>query len=150
AALFRQNGVALVDSIDELVETAALLELAPLPGGDRVIMMTVSGGATSLIGDLGEAAGLNFPPIGEATNTRIQKILGVERAFGNPLDTVGLPRLRRDGNISAVAQALIEDNGIDVIGLVLGMRADGWPTHQELVDRMAAAARSAGKPLLLV
>jgi acyl-CoA synthetase (NDP forming) len=150
AALFRQNGVALVDSIDALVETAALLDLAPLPAGDRVVMMTVSGGATSLIGDLGEAAGLNFPPIEEATNARVQKILGVARAFGNPLDTVGLPRLRRDGNISAVVQTMIEDDGIDVIGLVLGMRADGWDSHQELVDHMAAAAQGAHKPLLVV
>src|SRR2546425_7596178 len=90
AALFRQNGVALVQSIDALVETAALFDLAPLPRGDRVVMMTVSGGATSLIGDLGEEAGLNFPPIAEATNLCIQEILGVERAFSNPLDTVGL------------------------------------------------------------
>ena len=46
---------------------------------------------------------------------RVQEILGVERAFGNPLDTVGLPRLRRDGNITAVLQALLEDDGIDLI-----------------------------------
>jgi acyl-CoA synthetase (NDP forming) len=150
AALFRQNGVALVDSIDALVETAALFDLAPLPQGDRVVMMTVSGGATSLVGDLGEAAGINFPPIGELTNRRVQKILGVERAFGNPLDTVGLPRLRRDGNITAVLQALQDDDGIDVIALVLGMRADGWDSHQELVDRLAAAAGAARKPVLLV
>src|SRR5262245_13853996 len=150
AALFRQNGVALVDSIDALVETAALFDLAPLPQGDRVVMMTVSGGATSLIGDLGEAAGLNFPPIGEATNARIQKILGVDRAFGNPLDTVGLPRLRRDGNISAVAKALLEDDDVDVIGLVLGMRGDGWDSHQELVDRLAEAAKGARKPMMVV
>jgi acetate---CoA ligase (ADP-forming) len=149
-ALFRQNGVALVDSIDALVETTALLDLAPLPKGDRVVMMTVSGGATSLIGDLGEAAGLNFPPIAESTNARIQKILGVERAFGNPLDTVGLPRLRRDGNISAVVQAMLEDDGIDLIGLVLGMRADGWGSHQELIDRLAKAANDASKPLMVV
>jgi acetyltransferase len=113
-------------------------------------MMTVSGGATSLIGDLGEAAGLNFPPIAESTNVRIQEILGVERAFGNPLDTVGLPRLRRDGNISAVVQALQDDDGVDVIGLVLGMRGDGWGSHQELVDRLAAAAKGARKPLMVV
>jgi acetyltransferase len=150
AALFRQNGVALVDSIDALVETAALFDFAPLPKGDRVVMMTVSGGATSLIGDLGEAAGIRFPPIGEATNARIQKILGVSRAFGNPLDTVGLPRLRRDGNIAAVLGALDQDEGVDVIGLVLGMRAEGWPSHQELVDHVAAAAKGANKPMLVV
>jgi acetate---CoA ligase (ADP-forming) len=149
-ALFRQNGVALVDSIDALVETAALFDRAPLPQGDRVVMMTVSGGATSLIGDLGEAAGINFPPISVATDRRVQRILGVERAFRNPLDTVGLPRLRRDGNITAVLQALLDDDGVDLIGLVLGMRADGWDSHQDLIDRLAAAARSARKPVLLV
>jgi acyl-CoA synthetase (NDP forming) len=149
-ALFRQNGVALVDSIDALVETSALLDLAPLPRGDRVVMMTVSGGATSLIADLGEAAGLHFPKIAEATNRRLQQILGVEREFGNPVDTVGLPRLRKDGAISAVVQALLEDDGVDVIGLVLGMRAEGWQGHQELVDRLADAAKAARKPLLVV
>jgi len=114
------------------------------------VTMTVSGGATSLIGDLGEAAGINFPAIPETTNRRVQNILGVERAFGNPLDTVGLPRLRRDGNITAVLQALLDDDGVDVIALVLGMRADGWDSHQELVDRLAAAAREGRKPVLLV
>ena len=150
AALFRQNGVALVESIDALVETAALFDLAPLPGGDRVVMMTVSGGATSLIGDLGEAAGINFPPIAEATNRQVQQILGVERPFGNPLDTVGLPRLRRDGNITRVVEALLADDSIYVIGLVLGMRAEGWDSHQDLVDRLAAAAKGAAKPVLIV
>jgi acetyltransferase len=150
AALFRQNGVALVPSIDALLESAALFDLAPLPRGDRVVMMTVSGGATSLIGDLGEAAGIHFPPIAEATSRRVQAILGVERPFANPLDTVGLPRLRRDGNITAVIEALIADDGIDVIGLVLGMRAEGWESHQDLVDRLAAAARGAHKPVLVV
>jgi acetate---CoA ligase (ADP-forming) len=149
-ALFRQNGVAMVDSIDALVETAALFDLAPLPQGDRVVMMTVSGGATALIGDLGEAAGVNFPKIADATNRRLQSILGVEREFGNPLDTVGLPRLRKDGNITAVVQALLADDGVDVIALVLGMRADGWDSHQELVDRLADAATGARKPVLLV
>jgi acyl-CoA synthetase (NDP forming) len=150
AALFRQNGVALVDSIDALVETSALFDHAPLPQGNRVVIMTVSGGATSLIGDLGEAAGLNFPPIEPTTNRHLQAILGVEREFGNPLDTVGLPRLRKDGNITAVLQALMEDDGIDVIGLVLGMRAEGWAAHQELVDRVAEAAKGTHKPLLVV
>src|SRR5262249_51235335 len=73
AALFRQNGVALVDSIDALVETAALLETAPLPKGDGVAVLTVSGGATSLIGDVGEAAALHFPPIGARANRRLQQ-----------------------------------------------------------------------------
>src|SRR5262249_23249631 len=139
-----------VDSIDALVETAALFDIAPLPRGDRAVMMTVSGGATSLIGDLGEQAGLNFSPIAPATNARIQSILGVERAFGNPLVQVGLPRVRKDGNSTAVVEALVGDDNVDVIGLVLGMRGDGWDSHQELVDRLARAAKGASKPVMVV
>jgi acyl-CoA synthetase (NDP forming) len=44
----------------------------------------------------------------------------------------------------------LDDEGIDLIALVLGMRADGWESHQDLVDRLAAAARGARKPVLLV
>ena len=149
-ALFRQNGVALVDSIDALVETAALFDLAPLPHGDRVVMMTVSGGATSLIGDVGDAAGLRFPPLAATTNRRLQTILGVERAFGNPVDTVGLPRLRKDGNIRAVIEALQQDDGVDVIGLVLGMRTDCWPGHRDLIEPMADAVAGRRKPLVII
>ena len=150
-ALFRQNGVALVDSIDALVETAALFDVAPLPRGDGVCMFTVSGGATSMIADLGEAAGLRFPPIGARTNTRLQRILGVDRRCSNPIDTVGMPRLRKNTNMTAVLQALIDDDDFNVIGLVLGMRADGAESHQTLIDQMAALSQQGiDKPMMVV
>jgi acetate---CoA ligase (ADP-forming) len=150
AALFHHNGVALVDSIDTLVETAALLDAAPLPGGDGVAILSVSGGATSLIGDLGAAAGLHFPEISDDTNRRLQQILGVRRRFANPIDTIGMPRLRSGANIAAVLDALLADEAIDVIGLALGMRMKGADAHHQLVHLMAAANKAASKPLAVV
>ena len=123
-ALFKQNGVALVDSIDELVETAGLFAYAPLPKGDRVAIFTVSGGATSLIGDLGDKAGIHFPPIGEATNKKLQEIIEVDRSFNNPIDTVGMPRLRRGDNMARLLEALNDDDELDVVGLA-ARHADG-------------------------
>ena len=150
AALFRQAGVAMVASIDELVETAALFALAPLPAGDGVCMLTVSGGATSLISDLGEEAGIHFPSISPHTNRELERILGVTRAFGNPVDTVGMPRLRKDDNMSAILKTLLADDGIDVIGLVLGMRMDGTESHQVLIDELSKANAGARKPLMVI
>jgi acetate---CoA ligase (ADP-forming) len=150
AALFTQTGVALVESVDELVETAGLFARAPLPAGDRVCLLTVSGGATSMIGDLGERTGINFPPISDATNQQLGKILGIERQFGNPLDTIGMPRLIKDGNMRAILDVLMADDGIDIIGLVLGMRLDGAKTHQTLIDELAQAVADAKKPLMVV
>lgn len=149
-ALFCANGVASVMSLDELVETAALLATAPLPKGDRVCLLTVSGGATSLISDLAERAGVNFGRIDDETSRRVGEALGVSRHFGNPLDTVGMPRLRRDGAIEGVVGALLDNTEIDVIGLVLGMRMEGAENHDKLVGRMADMARTAGKPLLVL
>ncbi|WFU49057.1 acetate--CoA ligase family protein [Sinorhizobium terangae] len=149
-ALFRANGVAAVSSLDELVETAALLATAPLPAGNRVCLLTVSGGATSLIGDLGERAGVSFGRIDEETSRRVGEALGVSRDFGNPLDTVGMPRLRQEGAIEGVVGALLDSAEIDVIGLVLGMRLEGAENHDKLVARMAEIARTASKPLLVL
>jgi acetate---CoA ligase (ADP-forming) len=150
AALFRQNGIPLVDSIDALVETAALLAVAPLPKGDGVAVLTVSGGAATLIGDIGEATALRFPEIDPRTNRRLQQILGVERNFANPIDTVGLPRLRAAGSMTAVLDTLIKDDGIDVIALALGMRMKGADSHEDLVRCMAVATRTTGKPLIVI
>jgi acetyltransferase len=149
-ALFQQSGIALVESIDELVESAALFAAAPLPRGNRVAMLTVSGGATSLIADLGEKAGIAFAPIRIDTDRRLQNILSVERSFSNPIDTVGLPRLRRDNNMKAVLDALIDDDMIDVIGLVLGMRIEGFESHNALIEVMADRAKSSEKPLMVL
>jgi acyl-CoA synthetase (NDP forming) len=150
SALFAQNGVALVDSLDQLLETSALLAQAPLPKGGRVAMFTVSGGATSLISDIGEQAGIEFPPINAVTNKRLKQILGVERNFGNPIDTVGMPRLRRGDNMARLIGALQDDDDIDIVGLVLGMRMDSAEAHEALVAAMTNAVANAKKPLLVV
>ena len=147
-ALFRQTGVASVESIDALVETVLLFDRAPRAKGRGVCMFTVSGGATSLIADLGDKAGLDFPTLSPKTNAALERILGVERQFGNPVDTVGMPRLLKDANIEPVLDALLADERIDVIGLVLGMRMNGAASHEDLVRRMAQRARTAEKPLV--
>ncbi len=149
-ALFRQHGVALVDSIDELCETAGLMAYAPLPKGDRVAMFTVSGGATSLVGDLGDKAGIHFPAIGEATNKKLQEIIEVDRSFNNPIDTVGMPRLRRGKSMERLLDVLNDDDGIDVVGLALGMRIEGAESHDALVAEIARAVPKAKKPLVVV
>jgi len=63
-ALFRKLGVTRVDDLDQLLETAAAFVNCRdrLPMGDRVGVITVSGGEIGLIGDLAEKLCLSFPP----------------------------------------------------------------------------------------
>jgi acetyltransferase len=52
--------------------------------------------------------------------------------------------------MTAVVDALMKDQGIDLIGLALGMRIKGTDSHEELVHCMAAAHKTATKPLVVI
>lgn len=151
AALFRETGVALVDSLDELVETAGLFLHGRLPAGERVVFLTISGGATALISDVNAAAGLQCPPLSTAANARLQEILGVEdRPFNNPIDTVGMPRIEQGENLTTVLRMLLDDDQVDLVGLALSVKRRTAPGQQKLLDQVAACARTAPKPLFVL
>ena len=150
-ALFRETGVAQVDSLDELVETAGLFLHAPLPAGERVVFLTISGGATALISDVNAVAGLQCPALSAATNAKLGEILGVEdRPFNNPIDTVGMPRIEQGNNLTTVLDTLLNDDGIDLVGLALSTKRVHVPTQKKLLDQVAACARTTTKPLFVL
>ncbi len=150
-ALFRETGVAQVDSLDELVETAGLFLHAPLPAGERVVFLTISGGATALISDVNAIAGLRCPALSAATNAKLGEILGVQdRPFNNPIDTVGMPRIEQGNNLTTVLDTLLNDDGIDLVGLALSTKRVHVPTQKKLLDQVAACARTTTKPLFVL
>ncbi len=149
-AVCLEAGVARVDSIDAMVETANLFSKLPLPNGNRTFLFSVSGGATVLSGDLGAAAGLEFPPIGDETNRALQNILEVDRPFHNPMDVVGAPRLAKGDNLTRCLDVVMGDDDIDLVALVMVMQRDVSPSHQTMHDQARAAAKSASKPLVMI
>ena len=148
--LFRQCGAALVTTIDDLVETCALLDRVRVPAGNGVCMLTISGGATSLISDNGAAAGLFFAPLAPATNEALREIIGVDREFGNPVDTVGLPRLLNGDTLARTIATLDVDPSIDLIGLVIPMRLAGSPVQDRLIETLRCAAAAASTPVVAI
>ncbi len=60
-ALFHQSGVIRADTLDEMFDIAACLDMQPLPGGRRVAVVTNAGGPGILAADACEAAGLTLP-----------------------------------------------------------------------------------------
>ncbi len=150
AALFHETGVSLVDSIDELVETAGLFIHAPRPAGGNVVFLTISGGATALISDVNGTVGLQCRTLSAATNSRLQEILEVDRPFGNPIDTVGMPRAARGTNLTAVLDTLLDDDEVDLVGLALSMKRETGPGQQHLLDQLAARSRTTPKPIFVL
>lgn len=150
-ALFRETGVAAVESLDELVETAGLFLHGRLPAGEKVVFLTISGGATALISDVNAEAGLQCPALSTAVNAKLGEILGVEdRPFSNPIDTVGMPRIEQGDNLTTVLGTLLNDDGIDLVGLALSTKRVHVPTQKKLLDQVAACARTTTKPLFVL
>jgi acyl-CoA synthetase (NDP forming) len=84
----RQCGVIRVDTIDEMFDVAACLDLQPLPPGRRVAIVTNAGGPGILAADACAPAGLEVAEFSETTRGRLRERLPSHASVGNPVDLV--------------------------------------------------------------
>lgn len=87
-ALFRQAGVIRVDTIEELFGAANLLANQPVPGGDRVGIVTNAGGPGILAADALEDQGLRLPELSAELQAEIRAGLPAEASTRNPVDLI--------------------------------------------------------------
>lgn len=85
-ALFDRLGVVRVTSPAQLLETVKLAVVAGIPRGRRVAGFTGSGGGAAMLADLGERAGLDFPPASAASRKVLRERLPPIATVSNPLD----------------------------------------------------------------
>ncbi len=86
-ALFRKWGVTRVDDLEALFEVARMFCVSARTDGERIGIVTTTGGAGALMADKCGALGLEVAEVDDALRTRMQK---KHPAFGrmeNPLDT---------------------------------------------------------------
>ena len=142
-ALFDRLGIAQVEDLAELLETLKLLHAGGPLAGRRVGALSCSGGEASLVADLGEAAGLEYPPLGDTAQARLLEVLGPKVPLGNPLDY----HTYIWGNVPALTDCFagLMEAPIDLALLVLdfpfheGDRPIGW--DESLEAFVAACAR---------
>ncbi|MEZ5142352.1 MAG: acetate--CoA ligase family protein [Acidimicrobiales bacterium] len=88
SALFHQCGVIRVDTLEELFDLAQVLGREPLPAGNRVAIVSNSGGPAILAADACEAVGLEVVALDAATSATARDLLGPNAAVGNPIDMI--------------------------------------------------------------
>ncbi len=114
--LFRQCGVIQVSNHDELVNTVAAFSHSPLPQGNRVSLVSNSGGFSVIQTDLCAAEGMAVPPFTEKTLNRLGSL--VPRAgtsIGNPLDAwpIFYKVFQKEGSLADIVKVVVEDDNID-------------------------------------
>ncbi|MFI5282072.1 MAG: GNAT family N-acetyltransferase [Candidatus Dormibacterales bacterium] len=85
-ALFQQAGVIRTDTLAELFDAALLLGSQPLPGGNRVGILTNAGGPAILCADACEASGLVVPALPEKARAELAAFLPAAASTANPVD----------------------------------------------------------------
>ncbi|HEX6229465.1 MAG TPA: GNAT family N-acetyltransferase [Solirubrobacterales bacterium] len=111
-ALFEQSGVIRTETLSELLDVASLLSSQPLPGGNRVGILTNAGGPGIMCADACEAEGLEVPELPLAIREALAEHLPREAALTNPVDmiaTAGAGQYRRS------IETLAAWDGIDAL-----------------------------------
>jgi len=141
-ALFKKLGIVRVDDFDEMFETAALFSKLRdrMPGGDGIFALSLSGGAISLIADIGDELRLRYPPWSEKGKEILREVLPPYAEIDNPLDAWGFGRIEATYETCLMAAAREEKADLVLVSQdVPGGMASGQ------VDQYAVVAGSAVK-----
>ena len=116
-AFFKKYGVIRVDDLDQLLETAALFSCCKdrLPQGNRIGMVTVSGGEIGLIGDISKGFSFEYPPLSAIAQKVLKEKLPAYTTIANPLDAWGSGDLKH--TYPACLDVLAREALIDLIAV---------------------------------
>jgi acetate---CoA ligase (ADP-forming) len=143
-SLLAQGGVIRAASVEQLFVYAAAFASQPIPHGNRVAIVTNSGGPGILLTDACVQMGLDIPTLGEETQARMRAVVAAEASVANPVDMIATATgLQYEACVRAVA----EDPHIDAVVAMF--------TSLEMIDGPSVAAgivrgaRGCGKPVLV-
>ena len=148
-AVLAEYGVYRAASLEEIVDVAYMTSVAPLPRGNKLAVVTTSGGIGVLTADAAEARGLVLAPIGAPTQAAIAALIPLAGGV-NPVDTSA--GIIGDLSLySKVAALMLEDQPYDAVLCFLahiGRNPAHWAQLRESL--YALRARHAGLPFVAV
>ena len=144
-AACRQLGVLRVHTLEDLVITAGVLaHTGPLraPG---VGIVSISGGACTLIADRAEAHGVSLPALSAATRAALREAVPGPGDALNPFDITGLA-VRDPALFERVLTALGDDPAIGFVGCVYSMPWNDKWQQVPAIEVIGRALAQLGKP----
>lgn len=85
-AVFKENGIMKTDYVQEFLDLAMVLTRGLYPKGNRLGIITNSGGPGAMIANNAEISGLVVPEFSESLQKQLKDILPPIASFKNPVD----------------------------------------------------------------
>ncbi len=143
-AVFAKYGFIVSNDLDEAVTIAAVLTTNPMPKGDRVAVLTVSGGAGIWGADTVAMQGLQVPELSEQIQTEIRRLLPSYGAAGNPIDVTA--QGVHSGGLQRSIDLLDVSDEVDAILVVLSLSSDTRMPFKQAELRPVLSAQN--KPIV--
>lgn len=130
-AAFHHAGIIRVPHLEALFDAATSLAHQPLPRGERVAILTNSGGPGALASDAVESQGLRMAGLTDETRFCLRQFLQPHASILNPVDMLGgadehdyaraLDALLQDPNVDAVLVVNVPQALVPPIRIVQGI-----------------------------
>jgi acyl-CoA synthetase (NDP forming) len=121
-AVFAKYGFIVSNDLDEAVTIAALLTTSPLPKGDRVAVVTASGGGGIWGADTVSAQGLQVPELSAPLQATIR---GLIPSYGSPRNPVDITaQAVHSGGLQKTIDLLDQSDEVDSILVVISLSSE--------------------------
>lgn len=114
-ALLAQSGVIREYSLKNLFSTAKVFANCPIPKGDRVAIITNSGGPGIMATDAVCEYGLQMAPIADATKDKLRSFLPAAASVKNPIDMIASAPI---DHYKQTLETVIADPNVDMIMVI--------------------------------
>ena len=141
-AAFKRAGICRADTFDALFDSATALALQPTPKGDRVLIITNSGGSGTISADAVEKAGLNVATLGEELARQLRRALPAAAFIDNPIDISAAAEPR---HYAAALDIVAAEGSFDAVLIVL---APQYMTEPAATVRAIVAHLDENMPVL--
>ena len=123
-SVFRQKGVTRVETLEDLFEVSSLFCKTRPPRGNRVGVITTSGGGATLLVEAGAQAGLEFPLPSDKAVEESSEFLPSFAAKSNPMDVT---MAGVGGGYKKGLEVLLKDETFDIVVGVVGTSSQFAP-----------------------
>ncbi|WP_024516661.1 acetate--CoA ligase family protein [Bradyrhizobium sp. Tv2a-2] len=143
-AVFAKFGFIVSNDLDEAMAIASVLTTSPLPKGDRVAVLTVSGGAGIWGADTASLQGLQVPELSKPIQDEIMTLLPSYGSARNPIDVTA--QGVTSGGLQKSIDLLSTSGEVDAILVVLSMSSETRMPFKE--DELKPVLRAQHKPVV--
>ena len=154
ASLCRQSGALEVNGLEEMVDAMKALQYLRPSGGQRLALVTLTGGPSVVSTDAFARQGLEIPTLTDASHDRFRAFFSiVGGSYRNPVD-MGMNQSSE--NFAEIMRILLEDPNIDAVVNDLPLTflrrrmARRAAYKEELFSTLSELRERYGKPMLAV